>query len=161
MFWRYSSLSDLDYDRKNNKIATIYIFAVVGNDIIYACINFMNLATAHSAKRAREVGMRKVLGAERTQLIKQFIGESILISLIAVMISIFFIELLLPLFNNFAEKSLTFGFITEPLLLLILISVGLIVGVFAGTYPAFFLSSAAPIKTLKESMSQPSRLRFT
>jgi putative ABC transport system permease protein len=151
--------SDLDYEiEKNNKIATIYIFAVVGVLIlVIACINFMNLATARSAKRAREVGMRKVLGAERTQLIKQFIGESILISLIAVLISIFLIELLLPLFNNFAEKSLTFGFITNPSLLLVLILVGLVVGVFAGTYPAFFLSSTAPIKTLKGKHEPGSR----
>ncbi|HSR17324.1 MAG TPA: FtsX-like permease family protein, partial [Ignavibacteriaceae bacterium] len=151
--------SDLDYEiEKNNNLATIYIFGVVGVLILFiACINFMNLATARSAKRAREVGMRKVLGAERPQLIKQFIGESILISLIAVVISIFLIELLLPLFNSFAEKSLTFGFITNPALLLILIIVGLIVGVFAGTYPAFFLSSTAPIKILKGKYEPGSR----
>jgi putative ABC transport system permease protein len=154
--------SDLDYEiQKNNKVATIYIFAVVGLLILFiACINFMNLATARSAKRAREVGMRKVLGAERTQLIKQFIGESILISLIAVLISIFLIELLLPLFNNFAEKTLTFGFITNPSLLLILIVVGLVVGIFAGTYPAFFLSSTAPIKILKGKYEPGSRTAF-
>ncbi len=154
--------SDLDYEiQKNNKIATVYIFGVVGVLILFiACINFMNLATARSAKRAREVGMRKVLGAERTQLIKQFIGESILISLIAVLISIFIIELLLPLFNSFSEKTLTFGFIANPVLLLVLLAVGLIVGVFAGTYPAFFLSSAAPIKTLKGKYEPGSRSAF-
>jgi putative ABC transport system permease protein len=154
--------SDLDYEiQKNNKIATVYIFGIVGVLILFiACINFMNLATARSAKRAREVGMRKVLGAERTQLIKQFIGESILISLIAVLISIFIIELLLPLFNNFSEKSLTFGFVSNPVLLLVLVAVGLIVGVFAGTYPAFFLSSAAPIKTLKGKYEPGSRSAF-
>ncbi len=154
--------SDLDYEiQKNNKIATVYIFGIVGILILFiACINFMNLATARSAKRAREVGMRKVLGAERAQLIKQFIGESILISLIAVFISIFLIELLLPLFNSFSEKSLTFGFIANPFLLLILVTAGLIVGMFAGTYPAFFLSSAAPIKTLKGKYESGSRSAF-
>ncbi|MGE5846484.1 MAG: ABC transporter permease [Ignavibacteria bacterium] len=154
--------SDLDYEiEKNNKIATVYIFGAVGILILFiACINFMNLATARSAKRAREVGMRKVLGAERKQLIKQFIGESILISLIAVLISIFLVELLLPLFNSFSEKDLTFGFIANPFLLLVLFAVGLIVGVFAGTYPAFFLSSAAPIKTLKGKYEPGSRSTF-
>jgi putative ABC transport system permease protein len=104
--------------------------------------------------------MRKVLGAERKQLIKQFIGESILISLLAVLISIFLVELLLPLFNSFSEKNLTFGFIANPFLLLVLFAVGLIVGVFAGTYPAFFLSSAAPIKTLKGKYEPGSRSTF-
>jgi len=154
--------SDIDYEiEKNNSMATVYIFGVVGVLILFiACINFMNLATARSAKRAREVGMRKVLGAERTQLIKQFIGESLLISLIAVIISIFLVELLLPLFNSFADKELVFNFISRPILLLILIIAGFFVGIFSGTYPAFFLSSAAPIKTLKGKYEPGSRSAF-
>jgi putative ABC transport system permease protein len=151
--------SDLDYEmKKNGSLATIYIFGVVGILIlIIACINFMNLATARSVKRAREVGMRKVLGAERSQLIYQFIGESVLLSLIAVIISIALIQLLLPLFNNLSGKELTFEFFINPWLLLIIFCVGLFVGIIAGTYPAFFLSAAVPVKSLKGKYQGGSR----
>lgn len=148
--------SHLDYEiEPNSDISVVYIFSIVGFLIlIIACINFMNLATARSSKRAREVGMRKVLGAGRPQLIKQFLGESLLITFIAVIISILLINLLLPLFNGLADKSLSFHVITRPDLLVVLILVGLFVGLLAGLYPAFFLSSTQPVTAIKTN-AQP------
>ena len=95
----------------NSSESNIYIFSAVGILIILiACINFMNLATARSAKRAREVGMRKVLGADRFMLIKQFLGESLLLSFFAVIVSILLIELLMPVFNNLAGNNFHLNF---------------------------------------------------
>jgi putative ABC transport system permease protein len=146
--------SHLDYEiEPNSDISAVYIFSIVGFLIlIIACINFMNLATAHSAKRAREVGMRKVLGAEKNQLIKQFLGESIVVSLISVVISVVLIPLLLPIFSSLANKELAFNPITHPGLLLVMIIVGFVVGIASGIYPAFFLSSTLPIATIKTNV---------
>jgi len=146
--------SHLDYEiESNSDISVVYIFSIVGFLIlIIACINFMNLATARSAKRAREVGMRKVLGAGRNQLIKQFLGESLLISFISVLISVLLINLLLPLFNGLADKNLNFHIISNLELLGLLIFVGLVVGIAAGIYPAFYLSSTRPITTIKTNV---------
>ncbi|QQS35417.1 MAG: ABC transporter permease [Ignavibacteriales bacterium] len=143
--------SDLDYEMQpNGDEADIYIFGIIGFLILFiACINFMNLATAKSVNRAREVGMRKVLGANRIQLIKQFLGESVLMSLIAVCVSILFIEILLPLFNSLSGKDLSAAFWSEPMIVAGLIIFGVIVGLIAGIYPAFFLSSAEPATVLK------------
>jgi putative ABC transport system permease protein len=151
--------SKLDYEiEPNNDLTTVYIFGIVGILILLiACINFMNLATARSAKRSREVGMRKVLGAERKQLIWQFIGESILITFISVIVSLLLIELILPLFNSLAAKEIEFSLISNPLMILILLVVGLVVGIVSGTYPAFFLSSTVPIKTLKSKIDPRSK----
>ncbi len=148
--------SHLDYEiEANSDISIVYIFSIVGFLIlIIACINFMNLATARSSKRAREVGMRKVLGAGKNQLIKQFLSESIIISLIAVMISVMLIFLLLPVFNELADKNLSFNILANRGLLLMLVAVGLVVGIAAGIYPAFFLSSTLPITSIKTN-AQP------
>ncbi|HSP86653.1 MAG TPA: ABC transporter permease [Ignavibacteriaceae bacterium] len=147
--------SNLDYEMQpNNDEANIYIFSAVGILIILiACINFMNLATARSAKRAREVGMRKVLGADRQMLIKQFLGESLLLSFFAVIVSVFLIELLIPVFNNLAAKELSFKIFSEPTNLILLLVLGLIVGIASGIYPAFFLSASEPIKVVKGSVN--------
>ncbi len=147
--------SKLDYEmQQNNDEANIYIFSVVGVLIILiACINFMNLATARSAKRAREVGMRKVLGADRLMLIKQFLGESLILSFFAVIVSVFLIELLIPVFNNLSGKELSFKIFTDPTNLVLLIIVGLFVGIISGIYPAFFLSASEPIGVVKGSVN--------
>lgn len=146
--------SHLDYEiETNSDISIVYIFSIVGILIlIIACINFMNLATARSTKRAREVGMRKVLGAGKNQLIKQFLGESLIISFISVLTAIFLINLLLPLFNGLADKDLSFNIISNPGLLLSLLLVGFVVGIAAGIYPAFYLSSTLPITTIKTNV---------
>ena len=111
--------------------------------LVIACINFMNLATARSAERAREVGVRKTMGSLKGQLISQFLVESILISLIATALAIGLAQLALPYFNGLAGKNLTFTF--SPLFMGGLLAVALFVGFMAGSYPAFALSSIQPI----------------
>jgi putative ABC transport system permease protein len=116
--------------------------------LIIACINFMNLATARSEHRAREVGIRKSVGSNRKQLILQFLGESMMISAIAFILSIVLVELTLPLYNIFINKHLTINY-ASPLLWSLGIGLILVTGLLAGSYPAFYLSSFKPIKVLK------------
>lgn len=134
----------------NSNILYIYIFSIVALFILFiACINFMNLATARSAKRAREVGIRKALGASRAQVILQFFGESIVISLLAVVLGIMLLLEVLPAFNTFTEKNITSAMLLEPLFLVSLTGILLIVGLVAGSYPALYLSGFAPASVLK------------
>lgn len=131
------------------RIIFIKIFMIVAAFILLiACINFMNLATARSAQRAREVGVRKVVGAGKSSLIKQFLGESVLLALIATLLAIILVELLLPGFNQLTEKHLTVPF-GNPVFILIIVGVILFTGLLAGLYPAFFLSSFNSVKILK------------
>ncbi|MGH7602182.1 MAG: FtsX-like permease family protein, partial [bacterium] len=111
--------------------------------------NFMNLATARSARRAREVGMRKVLGAERAQLIRQFLGESFLMSLLAVALALPLVDLSLPVLNAFLDKAIAFDLLGNRVLSFSLIGVVALVGFVAGVYPAFVLSAFRPIQVLK------------
>ncbi len=122
-------------------IVAIFILAV-------ACINFMNLATARSARRAKEVGLRKVVGAVRAQLIKQFLGEAMIISFLSLLLAIALVLLLLPVFNNIAEKKLALHFF-DGKILLTLAGIALITGLISGSYPALFLSGFQPAKVLK------------
>ena len=134
----------------NNFVSNLIILSTIAFLIlIIACINYMNLATAQSSKRAREVGMRKVLGAQRYQLIKQFMGESILLTLVAMFISIASVELLLPAFSSLVGKPVDFQYGQNILFLAGFFLVALLVGVFSSIYPAVFLSRHQPIKTLK------------
>ncbi|MEP7141458.1 MAG: ABC transporter permease [Ferruginibacter sp.] len=131
----------------------VNIFFIVALFIIaVACINFMNLATARSARRAKEVGLRKVVGAGRYQLIAQFLGESLIISFISLLIAIGIVWVFLPAFNQLAEKKLAFhlldGKISAGLFL-----IAFITGILSGSYPALFLSGFKPIKVLKGRMS--------
>jgi putative ABC transport system permease protein len=121
--------------------------------LIIACINFMNLATARSARRAREVGVRKVIGASRGQLIRQFLGESLLVSLISLGLALLLVWTALPFFNQIAEKKLTLDF-GHGILIPSLIGITLVTGLFAGVYPALFLSGFTPVKVLKSSLSR-------
>ncbi len=136
----------------NSDITYVYIFSSVALAILLiACINFMNLSTARSAGRAKEVGIRKTLGSDRFQLIKQFLSESILLSFLSIIFALIFVKLLIPTFNNVSGKHLDLtyfdNFTTIPLILLL----GILVGFVAGIYPAFFLSSFIPTKVLKEN----------
>jgi len=142
--------SKLDYEiEPNGDASDVYIFSIVGALILLiSCINFMNLATARSAGRAREVGMRKVLGAYRQDLIRQFLGESLFIAFIAVILACALIQLLMPEFNNASGKSLE-GVFSNPLYLLGIVIVGAIAGLLSGLYPAFFLSAFQPVRVLK------------
>ncbi|HZY79314.1 MAG TPA: FtsX-like permease family protein [Cyclobacteriaceae bacterium] len=135
------------------RVAYVKIFTGVAIFIIViACVNFMNLATARSVKRAKEVGVRKVIGSSRAFLVGQFFGESLLLSFFALLISILLIWLLLPLFNNFTGKQISIPF-TQVETWQYLIGLALITGIVAGSYPALFLSSMKPVKVLKGVVS--------
>ncbi len=133
----------------SGRIIFIHLFSIVaGFILVIACINFVNLVTARSAQRAKEVGVRKVIGAERGSLVKQFLGESVLLSFLAMLMSILLVEIILPGFNNLTEKEMALP-LGNPVFLLILLGIILITGVLAGLYPAFFLSSFNSVKVLK------------
>ncbi len=133
-------------------IQYVNIFFIVAIFILtVACINFMNLATARSARRAKEVGLRKVVGAGRGQLIGQFLGESMLIAFIALIIAITLVWLLLPVFNLVSGKLLSIH-ILDGKILAGLIGIALITGLISGSYPALFLSGFQPVKVLKGNM---------
>jgi putative ABC transport system permease protein len=117
--------------------------------LLIACINFMNLSTARSSRRSAEVGVRKVLGAERSGLVRQFLGESVLFALIAFVFSIVLTILLLPLFGKLSGKELGFSFKDQFALVLGFIGLAVITGFIAGSYPAFYLSSFKPVRVLK------------
>lgn len=136
----------------HGNIQYVNIFFIVALFILaVACINFMNLATARSARRAREVGLRKVVGAERGQLIVQFLSESILISFFALALAVLAVILLLPVFNGISGKALTIG-ILDGNLFLVLFGIALATGLVSGLYPAFYLSGFQPVKVLKGNL---------
>jgi putative ABC transport system permease protein len=131
------------------RIEYVKIFSIVAIIIlVIACINFMNLATARSLRRAREIGVRKVVGAGKRQLIGQFIGESLFVSFIAICFSLLIVMLLLPSFNTLTEKHLSIDF-KDPSFILILLGLTVVTGVISGSYPALFMSSLKPIIVLK------------
>lgn len=131
-------------------IRYVYIFGAVAIFmLLIACINFMNLSTAGASKRAREVGIRKVLGSAKTDLIRQFLFESILLTAFAMLLGIVLVYLTLPVFNHLTGKALSLGLTTNPWLIPGLLLFGLFIGVLAGSYPAFMLSSFNPVKVLK------------
>ncbi|TPE44384.1 ABC transporter permease [Pontibacter mangrovi] len=139
----------------HGNISYIYIFGAVAVFLLLiASINYMNLATARSAKRAKEVGLRKVVGADRSQIIRQFLGESVLLTLIAVLLALALVQIFIPSFNQLTEKSFTSGFFLQWEFLLVVLAIVLLVGVVAGSYPAFFLSGFKPAEVLK-SDKQP------
>jgi putative ABC transport system permease protein len=134
----------------NGDIQYVYIFSAVALFILLiACINFMNLATARSANRAKEVGVRKVMGSERQQLVGQFMTESILTTTLAMVLALIIVAAALPGFNTIAAKELAIGQLVSPYYLPLLIALPIVVGLLAGSYPALFLSSFQPITVLK------------
>ena len=131
-------------------IKQVYAFGLVaGFILLLACVNFMNLSTARSSTRAREVGLRKVVGASRQQLIGQFLGESVLVALVAMIVALALVELILPWFNGFMQRELILHSSENLWWLIGLIGFGLGVGVIAGSYPAFVLSSFLPTQVIK------------
>ena len=154
--------SKLDYEiGPNGDAGNVRIFALIGVFILLiAGINFVNLATARSARRAREVGMRKVLGADRPGLVRQFLGESLLLTALALACAFLLLELGLPFFNQLAGKDLPTGLLVQPGFLLFFIGTGLVVGIGAGLYPAYYLSAFQPVEVLKGKVraSRPERL---
>ena len=134
----------------NGDIQYVYIFSAVALFILLiACINFMNLATARSSSRAREVGVRKVMGSERQQLVSQFMTESVLTTVLAMLLAIVIVAVALPGFNSIAAKAISLSQLVSPTLLPLLVALPIVVGLLAGSYPAFFLSSFQPISVLK------------
>lgn len=128
----------------------VRIFSIIGIFIlVLACINFINLTTARSVQRAKEVGVRKVIGALRAQLSLQFIGESVVLCLLAFVLTLGLCSLLIPLFNQLAGKTISTGIFSNPSDLLLLLLLSVIVGVAAGFYPALVLSSFRPVMVLK------------
>lgn len=144
----------------NGDIAYVYLFSAVALLIlVIACINFMNLSTARSANRAKEVGVRKVMGSLRSHLVRQFLTESILLSILSFILAVALAYLIVPIFNELSQKSLILPFST-PLFYLVLLVGSLVVGVLAGLYPSFFLSAFKPVQVLKGQVSLGMRSGF-
>ena len=138
----------------NGSIQYVYIFSAIAIFILLiACVNFMNLSTARSSNRAKEVGVRKVFGSLRNNLIIQFLTESVFISLLSFLLAIGTVLLLLPLFNQLADKHISSLLLLNPLMLSGVLLLMIVVGLTAGSYPAFFLSSFRPIEVLKGKIS--------
>ena len=134
----------------NSNIAYVYLLtAIVGFILLISCINFVNLATARSTERAKEVGVRKVMGSHRSHLIRQFLVESTVISSISLALAVVLAWLFLPTFNGLVDKQLTLGLVEHPLVMAGLLGFAIVVGVLAGGYPALVISSMDPTTVLK------------
>jgi len=136
-------------------ITYVYIFAIVAIFLVLiAAMNYMNLSTARSTRRAREVGLRKVVGSGRVSIMLQFLSESVLFTFISLIISAILLIILLPKFNTLAGRSFDLHAIYSPVVLLTVIGIFLIVGIIGGSYPAFFLSRFSPVTVLKGEITQ-------
>ena len=135
---------------ENGDIKRVYIFSAIALFILLiACINYMNLSTARSSLRAKEIGVRKVIGAGKAELIIQFLSESVLLCGIAAILSFLFVYLALPWLNDLSDQSLSFSTLLQWEIIILLLLVPFVVGILAGIYPALFLSSFQPVKVLK------------
>lgn len=143
--------SKLDYEMgPNSDKAYVYVFTTIAIFILLiSCFNFINLTTARSTRRAREIGMRKILGGYRTQLIGQFLSESVITSLVSLVLAFPVIWLLLKVMNNFSGKNLSLNWAEQPMLLPGLLGLTMLIGLISGIYPAFFLSSYRPAQAVK------------
>jgi len=147
----YSNLEGSELEPTGD-IRYVYLFATIALLVLLiACVNYMNLATARSARRAREVGVRKALGANRSHLRRQFLGESLVMSSLAVALGIALVELALPTFNRLVQKEIAVQYLGPDSILPVLLGIVLLVGLIAGSYPAFFLSAFNPARVLKSA----------
>jgi len=145
----------------NGNKVNVYTFSIIGLFLLFiAGINYVNLATAGASGRAKEVGMRKIFGAHRPSLIYQFLIESILLAIFAMILSVVCAELILPWFNNFTGKSLSFIGSETPLLIAGLIVVSISLGFLSGLYPGFYISAFSPLKVLKGKIAMGSKTNF-
>ncbi len=152
----FMPLADIRLDGKN--IETVYVLTALAIFILLlACINFINLATARSAKRAKEIGVRKVVGAARKNIMAQFFCESLLLSLIALAVALAIAIALLPAFNDIAEKTVGVGSLFSLNFILCMTAITILTGVASGSYPALLLSAFHPVKVLKGSAAAGSR----
>lgn len=151
--------SNLEFELEpNSDISYVYIFSIIAAGILLvACINFLNLATARSATRAREVGVRKTLGSNKAQLIRQFLAETIMMSSLSVLLALVAVELFFPAFNNLTGKELSIPFFENIYIFPFLLGLALVIGILSGIYPAFFLSSFDPVVALKTETAGKSR----
>jgi putative ABC transport system permease protein len=143
--------SDLQHEiQANGSFVTVVVFSLIALFIlIIASINFMNLATARSAGRAREIGIKKIVGSSRPMLIRQFLGESVFLSLLSLVVAVILVELFIPAFNNISGKQLQMEYFSSVYTIPVLLGVGILVGLMSGSYPAFFLASFEPVKVFK------------
>jgi len=150
--------SNLQYEPEElGSMSYIWIFSAVAFFmLLIACINYMNLTTARSARRAKEIGIRKVAGSTRRQLMSQFLSESLVTSFVAVMLSVLLMFILLHAFNSLSGKQFTIGTLLKPFNLLLLLAVILFTGLLGGSYPALYLSSFKPVSVLKGTLSKAS-----
>ncbi len=137
----------------SNNIGYIYFLTILGVFILLiACMNFMNMTTARSSQRAKEIGMRKVVGGEKKNIIIQFLAESVFISFLSLLVALILLKLVLPYFSNFTGKELSLSLTGDPYMFIGIIAVSLITGLIAGSYPAFYLSSFRPVTVLKGTL---------
>ncbi|MBU2494099.1 MAG: ABC transporter permease [Bacteroidetes bacterium] len=142
-------------------IKYVYIFSAIAAFILFiACINFMNLATARAAGRAKEVGIKKVLGSDRKELVKQFLTESIIMSLISTFLAVILMQILLPYFNNLSGKQLEVSYLTNVQFLIALLVLTVFIGILAGSYPALFISAFKPVSVLKGKLRSGAKSGF-
>ncbi len=154
--------SRLDYEIQANSTAeNLKIFGLVAIFVLLiAAINFINLSTARASKRAKEVGVRKSLGSEKRQLVRQFVFESVLLTFFAVIIALVFVWLAIPAFNDLTEKSISIASLVNPMDVGGLLGLTLLVGVLSGFYPAFVLSSFNTVLVLKNAYQKVSGFNF-
>ena len=145
----YSASFEFDNAKRGNATYVKGLTIIALFVLLIACFNFINLATARSFRRAKEIGVRKVIGADRKQLILQFIGETILVAFISIVIAVTATLLILPSLNTFTGKAISFNLFTNPLLVLLLIGAALLIGILSGVYPALVMSGFQPIRVLK------------
>jgi len=137
----------------NNDMKNIFLFSAIAFFImLIACLNYINLSVARSAKRAVEVGMRKVVGAHKSQLVRQFLGESMVFSLLALTISVLMVDLALPVFGSLIDRDLTSSLFLDLDILFVFLGLAVLIGVLSGGYPSFIISSFHPIQILKGTL---------
>ena len=142
-----------DYDSPKGNLTYIYLFSVIGIFIlIIACINFINLSLSQSIKRAKEVGIRKSVGAENVDIRKQFLGETLIIAILSMLIGLSLVEILLPAFNQLTSKEVSFNSIVQFDMLLTLLGIILTIGILAGSYPALVLSKFDPVNIIRGTL---------
>lgn len=141
------------YEKDAGAIQYVYMFSIIALFVLLiACINFMNLSTARSSNRAKEVGMRKVVGALKSHLIRQFYGESMVFAFIALIIAVIIVTIMLPVFSDFADKDLSWNVGGITTILIGLIAITFFTGLVAGSYPALFLSAFQPVKVIRGTL---------
>ena len=144
--------SDASFEFKpNGNYRNVILFSIIAIFILLiASINYMNLATARSAKRSLEVGMRKVLGAKKMNLVFQFLGEAIIMTFLSLILSLALADILMPAFNTIAGKEINIVWMNNLWIILFILVISIVIGIFSGSYPAFFLSSVKPLNALKK-----------